>query len=189
MGSDRGIQFSTSAARRIVESVRAAEATPRDQTGRDRPPPRVDDRRFFELTEELSGGAGSSAACKLLWWNTEDDDFIDSGETGEVFDAMGNAWGLEGERGEARLLGGKWIVTVNPGQPIYEGTADADISATATTAEFSVEIDGDTRTVEAAIHAAAITSGNKYGSGNAAYLACIRGTFTAVSFVECEETA
>lgn len=187
--AERPVAFSRQAAKRIAEAVRGVESMPRDQSGRLLPRGVPDDHRFFELSAELSGGAGEVAAVKWLWWNTEDDDFIDSTETGTVLDALGNAWGLEGERGEARFLGGKWIVSHNPGQPVYEGTAAADISASATTASISVVIGSYTRTVTANVHADAIATGKKYASGDALFIAHSRGAFRIISFVECEVTA
>ncbi len=185
----RGVAFGEQTARRLVDKLRAGEASPRDERGHLMPPLAGDDHRFFELTEELSGGAGETATCKWLWWNTEVDDFIDSGETGEVLDALGNAWGLEGERGEARFLGGKWIVSNNPGQPVYEGTAAADISAAATTANVNVVIGTDTRVVSCNVPDDAIGTGKKYTSGDRLFIAHSRGAFRIVSFVECEATA
>lgn len=187
--AERSVAFSQQAARRIADRVRAAEATPSDRTGHLVRRALPDDYRFFELSEELSGGAGSTAAVKWLWWNTEDDDFIDSGETGEVFDHLEVAWGLEGERGEARFLGGKWVVSINPGQPFYEGTAAADISSSATTANVNVNIEGDTRVVQCNVPSGAISSGKKYASGGRLFMGHSRGAFRIFSFVSCEVTA
>ena len=183
--AERGVAFGASAAKRIVDTVRARESTPRDQRGRLRPG-LSDDHRFFELTEELSGGAGSTADVKWLWWNTEDDDFVDSGETGEVLDHLSNAWGLQGERGEARFLGGKWVVIGNPGQPVYQGTAAANILSSHTIASINVDIDGATRSVTANVPTGAVSSGKKYASGGIVFIAHSRGAFRIVSFVSCE---
>jgi hypothetical protein len=125
-----GVQFEKSTAQRIVDKVRRAENTPDDRTGLDvyhKYIPRA--YREFELTEELSGGVGSTAAVKWLRWNNPAEEIQDSGETGEVFDHLGTAWGIEGERGEARRLGDRWVVSRNPGRPVYHGKLDGDLDS------------------------------------------------------------
>lgn len=187
--AERSVAFGAATARRIIAQVRAAEGTPRDQTGRLLAGTVFDDRRFFELTAELSGGAGQTAAVKWLWWNAEQGGLADSGQTGEVIDLLGAAWGLAGERGEARWLGGLWVVSFNPGQPVYEGTANGDISATASTASIHVTIGGQTRTVTANVPDDAVGTGKKYTSGDRLFIAHSRGAWRIVSFVECEASA
>lgn len=126
----KGVQLGLETSRRIVHRTRLAEATPTDKTGRDVPQDTLPrDYRQFELTAELSGGAGSTAAVKWLRWDYQNSEFIDSGDTGEVLDATGNAWGISGDRGEAVFRGGQWIVHINPGQPVYRGKLDGDLDS------------------------------------------------------------
>jgi len=187
---DRGVAFGHETARRIVDKTRQDEATPTDRTGqaarRDLLPR---DYREFELAEELSGGKGSTAAVKWLWWHVDSEDFIDSSETGEVYDHTGNAYGLEGEIGDARFLGGKWVINRNPGRPVYDVTASGDISAGSSTGDFTATIDGTSRTVEASIPSGAIPTGKKIASGTAGFVSNSGGTFHLISLAECRDDA
>lgn len=145
--------------------------------------PSVPADRPFELSAELSGGAGSTADVKWLEWDADAGKLVDSEETGVVEDIYGNAWGLQGERGSARRLGDKWSVSVNPGQPIYQGTLAGDVTTTGNT-NVSVSIGGNNRTLSAYMPAAP-GSGKKWASGSTVYIGCTRGAWKIVSIVGC----
>lgn len=184
MAGERGVALGRETARRVIRKVREDEARPVNRTGCDVPStvlPRF--FRDFELAEELSGGAGETAEVKWLRWSKADDELVDSGDTGEVVDLYGNAWGLEGERGEARFLGGLWVVSSNPGQPTYQCTLDADVGTTGYT-NVSATIDGQTRTVSAYMPASPGT-GMKWASGSTVFIAHSRGNWRIVSITAC----
>jgi hypothetical protein len=184
MAGERGVAFGRETARRVIRNIREDEARPSDRAGRDTPSmllPRF--FRDFELAEELSGGAGETAEVKWLLFSKADDELVDTGETGEVEDLYGNAWGLEGERGEARFLGGKWIVSSNPGQPDYQGTFASDVTASGA-ANVSVTIDGNARTVSANVPVSPGT-GMKWASGTIVFIAHSRALFRVISITDC----
>jgi hypothetical protein len=182
--AERGVTLAKETARRIVRQIRAAEATPSDRTGRDVPSSRLPRAyRDFELTEELSGGTGATAEVKWLIWNAANEELQDSGETGEVLDAYGNAYGLEGERGEARFVGGKWVVSRNPGSAVYKGTFSG--ATTSSPANVDIEINGNTRTVSC-ILGRTPTSGKKYAAGGVCFVSAFAGVFYVIAVVDCE---
>lgn len=179
--ADRGVAFSKSTARRIVDAVRDAEATPLDLTGADLLfPRRPRCYRPFELTEQLN--AGGDADVKWLIWNTTSDGLIDTGLTGEVTDHLVRAYGLIGERGEAVWHGGKWLVLTSPGQGIYYGTLAAN--TTSSPANVTVAIGGTNRTVSCVLRATP-ASGKKYASGTKVYVGHFRGSWEIVSILSC----
>lgn len=170
--------FSRESVARIWRAVLAVEryVLPRsaapDGNTRPRRLPRT--YRRFVLTEQLD--AGGTATVE---WSDE--------STGEVRDTETAAWGLEGETGEAAayLDAGKvrWKVVRNPGQGIYEATLDADVTA-AGDVNVSIEIDGQTRTLEAYMPASP-GSGKKWAEGSTVYVGHSRGSWHIVSIVGC----
>lgn len=180
--ADRGVAFSRSTARRIVDAVRDAEATPIDLTGIDMlaVPPRPRRYRQFELAETLS--AGGTANVNWLQWNTTQDGLVYDGVVGEVTDHLVRAYGLEGERGEAVWHGGKWLVLTSPGQGIYYGTLAADTTTSPT--NVTIAIGGSNRTVSCVLRATP-ASGKKYASGTKVYVGHFRGSWEIVSVLSC----
>jgi len=175
--AERGVQFTRPTARRIVDAIRLAEGTPRDETGLDVIfPSKPRAYRPFELTEALV--AGGTADVNWLIWNTTEDGLIDTGLTGEVTDHLDHAWGLPGDRGEAVFVGGKWVVTVNPGQGVYYGTFASD------TTESPCNIDIGEETVSALLRAEP-ASGQKYASGTGCYVAHSYGNWEIISVLGC----
>lgn len=171
------VGFTRPTARRIVDAVRDAEGTPRDETGRDLVfPSQPRNYRPFELTEALV--AGGTAEVKWLIWNTTEDGLIDTELTGEVTDYLDHSWGLPGDRGEALWIGGKWVVIVNPGQAVYYGTFAAD------TTESPCDIDIGDETVSALLRAEP-EEGYKYASETGCYIAHSYGEWEIISVLAC----
>lgn len=174
--------FSRDSVARIWRAVQAVEryllpklAAP-DGGSRPRRLPRT--YRRFTLTEQLD--AGGTATVE---WSDE--------STGEVTDTETAAWGLEGETGEAAayLDAGKvrWKVVKNPGQAVYKGTLVADVTAAGDT-DVSIEIDGQTRTLEAYMPASP-GSGKKWAEGSTVFVGHFRGSWQIVSIVGCPVTS
>jgi hypothetical protein len=176
--------FGAEAVARIWRAVLYVERYLYPRHATDGNPPRRPPRtyRHFTLTEQLDAGGEAD----VTW----DDD-----TTGTVYDRDTCCYGLEGETGEAGAFlneagdAVEWRVTKNPGQPIYEGTAAAAISSSASTANINVSIDGSSRTVSAAVPSGAISSGKKYPSGGRLFISHERGTWKIIVFVTCEVAA
>ena len=175
--AERGVNFTRTTARRIVDAIRKAEGAPRDDTGRDVVfPSQPRKYRPFELTEALV--AGGTAEVAWLIWNTTADGLIDTTLTGEVTDHLDHAWGLPGDRGEAMWIGGKWVVLINPGQAVYYGTFASD------TTESPCDIDIGEETVSALLRAEP-TAGQKYAAGVGVYVAHSYGEWEIISVLAC----
>lgn len=175
--------FGPETARRIVANTRRGEALPLDRTGKDVPSATLNRYyREFELTEELSGGKGAEADVKWLVWNDASQEMVDSGKTGEVCDHLGAAWGIKGDRGEARFLGGKWVVSRNPGQGIYPGSLAGD--TTSSPANVTISLGGEDSTVSCTLRKTP-PSGEKYASGTGCYVGNCRGAWEIVAMLDC----
>lgn len=183
--AERGVAFTRPTARRIVDAIRDAEASPLDLTGK-RVLSDVRPRcyRHFKLTETLV--AGGTADVTWMEWNSAVDDLIDTADTGEVTDHLDRAYGLIGETGEAFWRGGKWLVSTSPGQGIYYGTLAADTTTSPT--NVTIAIAGNNRTVSCVMRALP-ASGKKYASGTKVYVGHFRGSWEIVSILACTVTA
>lgn len=136
--------------------------------------------RRFTLTEQLNAGG----SAEVEW---------DDGTTGEVVDPDTCCWGLEGETGEAAAFpsdtgdGVEWRVTKNPGQGIYEGTLNSDVTTTGNT-NVTIAIAGNNRTLSAYMPAAP-GSGKKWASGSTVFVGHFRGEWKIVSIPACPVNA
>jgi hypothetical protein len=130
--------------------------------------------RRFTLTETLNAGSDAD----VTWTD---------GTAGTVYDPDYCCYGLTGETGEAvrmRVDGeAKWVVTKNPGQPIYYGVFAGNVTTSPT--NVTIAIGGVDRTVSATV-AITIPSGKKYASGVKCYVGHFRGAWHVVSVVACQ---
>jgi len=175
--------FSKDSVARIWRAVLAVERyllagrAARSGKERTRRPPRT--YRRFALSAQLD--AGSSAAVE---W--------DDGSAGTVYTPNTNAYGLEGETGEAypavdsagRI---QWRVSQNPGQGVYKGSLAADATSTGSV-NVTITIDGMSRTVAAQLRADPGTN-KKWSSGATCYVGHFRGSWEIISITECPASA
>jgi len=137
--------------------------------------------RPFELNAELSGGG--SASVKWLTWSSSTSAYEETGDSGTVYSGISPSWGLEGERGEAfEREEDVWQVSNNPGNPVYFGTFQDDITSSPVTVIVSIA-DGST-TVSAVLKQPPPT-GQKYESGTKCYVSYTDDTFHIISVLAC----
>jgi len=90
----------------------------------------------FQLAENLDA-AGTAEAYPLKWSTEHGSYSIDAAHPFDVTDAIGNCWGLVRDCGFATSMpsldeGQIWVVTQNPGLPIYTGYLETPLSGSGT---------------------------------------------------------